>query len=392
MNILYLVPHVPGPTKARSHFHIQGLREAGHTVTIATLERNLADRQRIQQLRDSGVTVLATRISQMQSALNSLSVLPTRLPLQMAFMWSPHLMSQIRNYLKQTSPDIIHVEHLRMARYGLQLVQDWPVIWDAVDCLAPLYRQAISLGVNRPLQIISILETPRLQWYERWLTSQFPAILTISQIDQHALQNNNPYADRIHVAPLGIPIPPLPPITERSKNILVITGTLNYHPNVAAVHYFVNKIFPLVLKQKPDVQLQLVGAHPDPSIQALRSASIEITGFVPSLYEYLQRATIALAPVTYGTGTQIKVIEAFLTETPLVATSVAVRGLDIQHQEQALIADTPADFAAAILRLLDDPTLHTRIGQAGKQYAEQHHNLSQTTAQLIEQYAGIIGK
>ena len=79
-----------------------------------------------------------------------------------------------------------------------------------------------------------------------------------------------------------------------------------------------------------------------------------------------------------------------MTATPIVATSVALRGLDVQHEREVLVADTPEDFASAILRLLRDETLRDKIGMAGRRYVETNHDLAQTTTNLISIYQQVI--
>src|SRR5690242_11611126 len=139
MHILYLVPHVPNPTKARSYFQIRGLIEAGHQVTVATLRRSAADDQKLAELQKMGAKVIFAALSPLQSLTNTLINFPSRKPLQASFMWSPKLMEGIKEHLKVQPPDIIHVEHLRMTPYGFQLLNQYPVVWDAVDFLAPLF-------------------------------------------------------------------------------------------------------------------------------------------------------------------------------------------------------------------------------------------------------------
>ncbi len=392
MHILYLVPHVPNPTKIRSHFQVRGLLDAGHRVTVVTLNRSEVDAKNIAKLAQTGAKVISVHLSKYQSLWNALKILPTRLPLQSRFMWSPELMAKIQDVLKSDPPDVIHVEHLRMTCYGLQLLPDWPVVFDAVDYLSALYQQAGQFSLNWITRQIYAVEGSRLQAYERWLSTQFPATLVISTKDQSLFQENNPQPARIHYQPQGLPVTTRDTNIDRDSKTLVITGTLNYHPNIASVHYFVRDILPLVQHQVPDIQLQLVGANPDESIKALTNHTIKITGFVPSITDYLQQSTIALAPVTYGSGIQIKVLEAFLTATPLIATSVALRGLDVQHEREVLIADTPSEFANEVLRLLNDPVLRTCIGEAGRKYVEQNHDLRVTTDYLVEIYKQVIAE
>jgi len=149
------------------------------------------------------------------------------------------------------------------------------------------------------------------------------------------------------VASFGLPTQQVADQT-RDPATLIMTGTLNYHPNVASALYFARSIWPGLQQRYPALQCQLVGADPTPAVKALTAQGITITGFVPSLMDYLTRATVALAPVQYGAGIQIKVLEAFLSGTPVVASSVALRGLEVNDGEHLLVADTPSDFGYTI--------------------------------------------
>ncbi|MHB8628327.1 MAG: glycosyltransferase family 4 protein [Aggregatilineales bacterium] len=389
MKILYLVPHVPSLTKVRSYNHILGLANAGHKLTIATLSRSTADLSNVEKLRQAGFSVIVEPVGRTQIGLNAVSVLPSTRPLQSAVMWSPTLMRRIEQQLHADPPDVIHVEHLRMARYGLRLRSKAPTVWDAVDQLTGLFQQTATQSASLVWRLLARIEASRLSAYEHWLTSQFPKTLVITKRDQQLFQHDNPYADRVLVAPAGL-VPPSLSMEPRASDTLVITGTLNYQPNIASILYFVEQIFPLIQERQPGVRLRLVGANPVPKIQALANSQIEITGFVPSIHEALQQATIALAPILYGAGLQYKVLEAFFAQTPVVATSTAAQGYEIRNNEQLLIADQPLAFAEAVIRLLNDADLRQQVGAAGRRYAEQNHDISVTTAHLIEIYQDVI--
>ncbi len=389
MKILYLTPHVPRATKVRSHAHLQGLLAAGQEVTIGTLQRGDEDKHAIQKLRDKGIPVIAGTLSRPQLLLNALRALPTSQPLQMRLLWSPILLAQLQAFIQQTPPDIVHVEHLRMAAYGLALRAYAPVIWDAVDNLEALFAGAVQHSPNAIWRILAFLEKPRLHYYEKKLTPEFPMTLLISARDQALFQSQNPVANRIQVAAFGVDIQPLQPHA-RAENTLILTGTMDYHPNIAAAVYFVKEILPLIHQQHPTVMVQIVGANPAPQVQQLASQHVTVTGRVDSIADYLAQATIALAPVTYGSGIQIKVLEAFQMSTPLVATSAALRSLDVRDGEEVLVGDTPHTFADAVSHLLTDAALRERIGQAGRRYVEQHHNLRMTTQHLMRYYEQVI--
>lgn len=392
LHVLYIVPHVPNLTKIRAYMQVRGLIESGQQVTVATLTRSPADHKHIEKLTAMGASVIAAPLGRAAMMRNAVAALPTTQPLQSRLLWSDDLMQQIEAHLREHPADIIHVEHLRMAAYGLRLTQNWPVVWDAVDNLASLFQQTARAGASWQWRLMARLEAPRLPAYERSLTGQFPATLVISRRDLAAFQQKNSHAERVRYAPLGIPMQTSGNDLSRADKTIIITGTMNYHPNVAAVNHFVDVIFPYILRQVPDVQLQLVGANPVKSIQSYNQhLNVTVTGFVPSVTDYLKQATVALAPVTYGAGIQIKVLEAFLAETPLVATSMAVRGLDVHHEQQLLIADNPSQFADAVVHLLNTPQLRHQLTREGRRYVESHHDIDVTTRQLLDIYRSVMG-
>ena len=390
MKILYLVPHVPHPTKVRSYLQIRGLVAAGNDVTVATIARTSHDIDQVKRIEAMGVTVLWAPLQHFQALTNAGAGFLRGRPLQAQLLWSDVLMSKIRQRLASHPVDIIHVEHLRMAAYGLKLAQAWPVVWDAVDSLTSLFQQAMYASDNGIWKLLARIEAPRLARYEPWLTTRFPATLVISPRDQAIFQKASPVPERIHLAPFGTPVAEPAVAKQRAENRLVLTGSMNYHPNISSAHYLIREIMPQVISAFPEVRLQLVGANPPASIQGLASDHIEVTGFVASVTDYLREATIAVAPVTYGSGIQIKVIEALLAETPLVATTTATRGLELEHGKHVLIADTPEAFAGAIRILLSDPALRARLAAEGRQFVEKNHNLSHTTANLIRIYEEVL--
>jgi glycosyltransferase involved in cell wall biosynthesis len=387
MHILYLVPHLPNPTKARSHYQIRGLVEAGHTVTVVSVIRKAVDIDHIAALRSNDIQVIAEPRSLPQIAAAAAGGFARGLPLQGRLMWSQRLAHRVDEALEAHPADIVHAEHVRMACYGLKLAHSHPVVWDAIDHLGSFFAQTGRTSASLIWRAAGMVEAPRLAAYERWLTSQFPLTLVIGARDLALFKRDNPCADRVVVAAPGLPIKPLPADQGRADDVLIFTGTMDYHPNVSSLLYFVSEVLPQIWRERPDVRLQIVGARPTAEIRRLASARIEVTGLVPSLDRYLQTATVALAPIRYAGGLQNKVIEAFLMQTPVVASSVAVDGLDVTHEREVMIADTPRDFASAVIRLLSDPDLRRRIGGAGRRYVEQRHDLRQTTQDLVELYA-----
>jgi glycosyltransferase involved in cell wall biosynthesis len=172
----------------------------------------------------------------------------------------------------------------------------------------------------------------------------------------------------------------------RQADTLVFSGKMSYHANVTAALYLVRQVMPLVWAHRPDVRLIIAGSQPTSAVRQLaldHPERVEVTGYVPDLRLPLRQASLAVAPLMYGAGIQNKVLEAMACATPVVASSLAVSALSkIQPGMDCLVANTPQAFAEEVLSLLSDDALRERLGVAGRQYVEAHHNWDDIAAHL----------
>jgi len=132
---------------------------------------------------------------------------------------------------------------------------------------------------------------------------------------------------------------------------------MDWEPNIDAVEYFCQDIFPGVLAEFPHARFKIVGRHPHPRVKRLASASVEVTGTVPSVAEYLRNATVVIVPLRIGGGTRLKIFEAMAMRKALVSTSIGAEGLDVTSGKDCLIADDAPSFTSAILAVVRDPAL-----------------------------------
>ena len=163
-----------------------------------------------------------------------------------------------------------------------------------------------------------------------------------------------------------VPAPPEP-------DSLVFTGLLSYRPNIDAVQHLVNDIFPLVRRARPACTLTIVGGGGD-DLTHLAGPGIRFTGYVPDLRPEIARAAVAVVPIRMGSGTRLKVVEALAMAKPMVSTTIGCEGIDVRDEEHLLIGDSPAVFAAQVLRLLDDPDAARRMGERGAALARSEYS------------------
>ncbi len=181
------------------------------------------------------------------------------------------------------------------------------------------------------------------------------------------------------------------PTIRRMADTLVISGKMSYHANVTMCLNFVSQVMPLIWAKRPNVKLCLVGKDPTKELVALgKNPAIQVTGTVPDIRPYLQSATLALAPLTYGTGIQNKVLEAMACGTPVVSTPQAVSALSTVAGRDVAVAGSPAELASTVLRLLDDPEQRDRLGRNGRKFVEENHCWDEIIAYLEEVYHGTI--
>jgi len=430
----------------RSYNLIRHLTARGHEVTVLTLWSDRGERADAEALVQHCHRVVAVPLPGYRSLWNSLQALPSPEPLQSVYCWSRPLAQEITRSLRQPplnghQPyDIVHVEHLRAARYGLvakgaqpsglgrsaghsrrsREAKPWtclsrpPVIWDSVDCISYLFEQAARSSRSVFGRLKTRLDLDRTRQYEGWLVEQFDRVLVTATTDRRALEalyasrlnhrsaSSAPRPSGVTVVPNGVDLDYFSPSDEpREPDTLVFTGKMSYHANVTAVLHLVNDIMPQVWSQRRHVRLIIAGKDPPRRVRDLATRYrplIGVTGTVPDIRPYLRRATVAVVPLVYGAGSQVKVLEAMACETPVVASPQAVSALQVRDGEDVLVADGPSDgtqttgFARKVLQLLDDGMLRRKIGSRGREYVEKHHDWRRVAEQLEEIYRDAIGE
>jgi len=209
----------------------------------------------------------------------------------------------------------------------------------------------------------------RAAWkLERDLLPGFSEILAPSPEDAALVRARAPAA-HVTVYPNAIPLQPVP--LNRPQHVIVFSGNLEYHPNVTAVRFFRQQVWPELRQRWPQLVWRLVGRNPD----AVRrwtagDARIECTGPVPDATVELARAQVAVVPLLAGSGTRLKILEAWSAARPVVSTSLGAEGLPVKDGYHLLLADNAPDFAAAVSRLLNDAELRGALGNAGRELLE----------------------
>lgn len=152
--------------------------------------------------------------------------------------------------------------------------------------------------------------------------------------------------------------------------------------NIDAMRYFCAEILPLVAAQEPEVALRIVGGPRVPEIDALASARVQVLGFVPETRPYLESSAVSIAPLRFGGGMKGKIGEAMSFGLPVVTTSTGIEGFGLVAGQDALVGDTPAEFAAHVVCLLRDHALRDRVRMAGHAFIGSRYSDMAVQARL----------
>ena len=206
---------------------------------------------------------------------------------------------------------------------------------------------------------------------ERRLLPEFDLILATSESDA-ALARQLVPGTNVWVYRNALPETPQPRRLEQQA--IVFSGNLEYSPNISAVRYFRENIWPLLEARWPELKWRIVGKNPG-AIRHLVAGHprIELTGYIKDAVTVVAECQVAVVPVLAGSGTRVKILEAWAAGTAVVSTTIGAEGLDCSDEAQLVIADEPQPFADAVTRLLASPQDRVRIGSAGRRLFEERY-------------------
>jgi sugar transferase (PEP-CTERM/EpsH1 system associated) len=266
----------------------------------------------------------------------------------------------------------------------------------ALPCPAVLFTHNVEAEIwRRHADTESGLVRKRLytqQWrrmlrFEGRTVARFDRVLAVSDVDRDTLQRL--YGDRlkapVSVIPTGVDttyFAPRPASAEASRRI-VFTGSMDWLPNSDGVVFFCREILPLVRQAEPDAIFTIVGRSPTPAVRRLAEDSgIEVTGRVEDVRPYLQNAAVYVVPLRIGGGTRLKIFEAMAAGRAVVSTTIGAEGLPIESGRHLLLADTPQEFANAVITLLRDPSTRSSIEAEGRALVTERYDWSAAAGHL----------
>jgi glycosyltransferase involved in cell wall biosynthesis len=261
------------------------------------------------------------------------------------------------------------IEHSWCAPYGdlVSEVSERSVL-NLHNIESHLHERCAAAGPGATAFAHSVFRRASLELERRWLP-RFSEVLAASESDARAARAIAPGA-RVTIYPNTIPWVPTP--MRANEEAIVFSGNLEYHPNISAVRFFRERVWPELRKRWPNLVWRLVGKNPT-AVRRFTAGDprIEVSGEVEDAVAELARARVAVAPILAGSGTRLKILEAWAAGLPVVSTTMGAEGLAARDGEHLLLADDARAFAGAVSRLLSSADLRESLGHAGRLLVER---------------------
>lgn len=375
MKLLIVTPRFPYPTRTGDTltvFHMLKYFSQRHVIDMVSCTGRVPADDDIAAVAPYCRHIFPVRVPRIRRSMNAIgSVLGGR-PLQADWFFSSAVASIVDDLVQEHRYDVLYAHTIRAARYLLES----PAGSEGLRVLAMQismqlnYRRIAAFERNPLFRLVFNYEAARLASFESEIATSFDHALVISEVDKKAIGGDHdslffecPHGvslDRAQAEP-----------AKRQSNSMVISGNMNYRPNVDAVLFFVREIFPLIRQTVPDAVLYVVGANPARGVRALGEIDgVVVTGEVDSVYTWLRRAAVGINPLRAGAGLQNKVLEGMACGLPMVITSVANEGIKAVPGTHVLVADTAADFSEKVLRLLLNPEDRQTLGERARHFIE----------------------
>jgi sugar transferase (PEP-CTERM/EpsH1 system associated) len=383
MRLLVVLSRVPYPLekgdKLRAYHLVKRLAK-DHEVFLFCLSDQRTEAADLAHLRTFCAHIEVVHIPAWRILWRMITALLSRLPFQVSYFHHAHAQRAIDRVIADFRPDHVLCQLVRTTEY----VRHRYALPKTLD-----YMDTLSKGMERRAETATFYmrpalraETRRLISYENLMLDLFDHHTIISAQDRELLYH--PRREQVEVVPNGVDAAFFTPREAEKQYDLLFTGNMNYPPNIDSVLYLVNKVLPLVRRERPGTSLLIAGVDPGQRVRELaeRDPLVQVSGWVKDIRDSYAAARIFVAPMQIGTGLQNKLLEAMAMRMPCVTSDLANNAVGATPGTSILIGHEPQDYAAHILRLLKDPVEREALADNGFRFVRRTFDWDRSAARI----------
>jgi len=386
------MPFPPNKGDKIRSYNILKYLSSRYVIDIAFLVDDINDLMHLDELKQMASSVFYDVISPNKKFIAAVSACLGNKPITIPCFYSKNLQSSLDHYFENTIPASIFcfsspsAEYIFQSKYFTKIKDTSRLVMDLID-LDSLKWAQYAERANGIMAYVYARESKLLAKYEKKIAGTFNSLLLVSESEKELCPLM--VQEKVSVVPNGVDLITFAPNTGNmlavDEPVLVFTGAMDYWPNIDAVIWFTEQVFPLILAKEPLAQFFIVGAHPKPEILALRKkANVVVTGFVEDIRDYIAIADICVAPLRIARGIQNKVLEAMAMGKAVVATTSAIEGITAENGQHVMIADTAEEYAKTVLHLLRHKDQREILGTNARQCMELKYSWETNLGRLDE--------
>lgn len=392
MKILYITQLLPYPAdaggKIKTFSTLSALTKT-HDVSVVCFVENDERLRHVRPFKKelrlnfvrAFVNELVVEKALKQQLILMLKSLLTIKPYPVYKYWRSDVNAFIKNNIATSKPDCVWVDHLSMAQYVPTLFNGLTVL-ENHNVESVLYRRHAEEENKIIWKFFFYIESLKYKWYQKLVMPRFQRVCAISDHDRLLL-----IKEGVKLKKTPVVLPPAIsqkyfdlPMKDDGKTIL-FTGLLTWYPNKKSIIWFIQDIFPKILQKAPDAKLLVVGDK-SKRFPLKNTKNITFTGYVKDVAPYFSKATVFIAPIIFGSGVRIKILEVMAAGIPVVSTSVGAEGLGVAHRKEILVADPAEDFAKSVVVLLQNTRLRRSLVNNAKRFVKKHYTESLVAKQI----------
>lgn len=304
---------------------------------------------------------------------------------------SQELVASARRIAREQSIQLLHVEVSWLAPVAAEL-SFIPARVLAIQELnsRALRRDMLSAGCGfrLPLSLANLLAFRRMEarfseWYDL-------ALAITPQERDYLIERHPGLSAGLYPHLVDTKAFPSAGRRDAQSRSLVFVGDFLHAPNAHCARWFARRVLPLIRRERPDVEIDLVGPNEHLVSDIAAIPGVRLTGFEPNLNGRLQQAAVFVAPIRSGGGMRGKLLEAMAAQVPIVATNVAVEGIEAENEKHLLIADEARAFAHAVLKLLRDPALARSLAENAGLLVQERYDSRVVLSSLEQLYESLV--
>ncbi|MBD3920693.1 glycosyltransferase [Paenibacillus sp. PR3] len=372
-NILFLTHLYPYPAddggRIVTYNTLKNFVQYGHRVYLCVFSDQ--ENSEIELEMPIDVEIIKVPISYRNTPKLLLKNIVSKMSYNMQKYINDDMKRAIEEILDAKQIDIVYMDHLHMAYYSenIRLRKNTTIVLRQHNVESQIMERVYKKEKNIIKKIFLLYQFIKLRNYERNITGRFDRVYMITKEDQALMHKLNPEAN-LALLPAGVDTEkyyPIPKSSTGNEPIITFLGSLSWYPNIDGLRWFVNNVFPRVIKEIPNVKLYIVGKDPSSELikyKSLYPKNIMITGYVEDERPYIAQSDVFIVPLFIGGGMRIKILNALAMKMPVISTSIGAEGIEATGGA-ICIADTTDQFLEQTLKIMRNKEIAEEFASIG---------------------------